>query len=247
MKVTGSFSVYLGLSFLEQYVKMKRILFFAFCILLAVVAGYYAKRRFYDPGQRLAAAAKQVAELSREDQVKEGDLIFQTSLSAQSMAIQLATHSEFSHCGIIQKKGDGLVVFEAVEPVKSTPLDKWIARGKNGHFVIKRLRNAGKVLTPQALQKMEQIEKTFTGRHYDKYFEWSDERIYCSELIWKVYKEALGIEVGKLEKLRDFDLTNEKVKAKMKERYGDKIPLEETVISPVSIYNSELLRTVGSN
>jgi uncharacterized protein YycO len=69
----------------------------------------------------------------------------------------------------------------------------------------------------------------------------------CSELIWKVYKEATGLEVGKLEKLKDFDLTSKQVKQKMKERYGDNIPLDETVITPVSIYNSELLIQVSSN
>jgi len=33
----------------------------------------------------------------------------------------------------------------------------------------------------------------------------------------------------------------------MKERYGDKIPLNENVISPVAIFDSELLKTVKSN
>jgi hypothetical protein len=32
----------------------------------------------------------------------------------------------------------------------------------------------------------------------------------------------------------------------MKERYGDKIPLEETVISPISIFNSKNLETVNT-
>jgi hypothetical protein len=33
----------------------------------------------------------------------------------------------------------------------------------------------------------------------------------------------------------------------MKERYGDKIPINEIVISPVAIFDSELLKTVKSN
>jgi hypothetical protein len=33
----------------------------------------------------------------------------------------------------------------------------------------------------------------------------------------------------------------------MKERYGDNIPSEEIVISPASIFDSELLMTVKSN
>jgi short subunit fatty acids transporter len=34
------------------------------------------------------------------------------------------------------------------------------------------------------------------------------------------------------------------VKAIMKKRYGNNVPLDETVISPVNIFNSELLKTI---
>ena len=119
--------------------------------------------------------------------------------------------------------------------------------GTNGKYVIKRLKNADKVLTPTTLTKMKQIGDQFNGKNYDLTFEWSDDKIYCSELIWKIYQRATGIEIGKLEKLSDFDLTNDAVKKKMKERYGDKIPTEEIVISPASIFDSELLTTVKSN
>jgi hypothetical protein len=177
--------------------------------------------------------------------IKDGDIIFQTSLSGQSKAIQLATHSKYSHCGIVYKKGNELFVFEAVEPVKLTPLSKWIARGEGGKFEIRRLKNREQILTPAVLEKMKQVENGFAGKHYDIYFDWSDDNIYCSELVWKVYKEATGLEIGQLEKLRDFDLSSEAVKQKMKERYGDHIPLDENVISPVSIYNSPLLKRVN--
>ncbi|SEV95602.1 Permuted papain-like amidase enzyme, YaeF/YiiX, C92 family [Chitinophaga sp. YR573] len=177
--------------------------------------------------------------------IKDGDIIFQTSLSGQSKAIQLATHSKYSHCGIVYKKGNELFVFEAVEPVKLTPLSKWIARGEGGKFEIRRLKNREQILTPAVLEKMKQVENRFAGKHYDIYFDWSDDNIYCSELVWKVYKEATGLEIGQLEKLRNFDLSSEAVKQKMKERYGDHIPLDENVISPVSIYNSELLKRVN--
>ena len=94
---------------------------------------------------------------------------------------------------------------------------------------------------------MKEIGNKFKGKNYDLTFEWSDDKIYCSELIWKIYKRATGFEVGKLEKLSDFDLTNAAVKAKMKERYGTKIPLNETVISPAAIFDSENLITVRVN
>ena len=61
-----------------------------------------------------------------------------------------------------------------------------------------------------------------------------------------MYKEATGLEIGKLEKLKDFDLTDKIVKSKITERYGNNIPMNEPVISPESMFNSELLNTVYS-
>jgi hypothetical protein len=224
----------------------KGIIIFGFLGLI-ILGGFYAKRKYYDPKHRLENAKKLVKEFVDSDELRDGDLIFQTSLSRQSKAIQLATKSIYSHCGLIYRNGNDFYVYEAVQPVKLTPLDKWIARGKDGKFVIKRLKNADKVLTPSTIEKMKKIGDQFKGKNYDLTFDWSDDKIYCSELIWKIYQRATGLEIGKLQKLKDFDLTDKAVQSKMKERYGDKIPLNETVISPVEMYDSELLLTVKSD
>ena len=227
--------------------KIKKTIFILGILVLTIFGGFYAQRKFYDRKHRLDNAKTEVKQLTDNDEIKNGDLIFQTSLSRQSKAIQLATKSKYSHCGLIYKEGNKFYVFEAVQPVKRTPLDKWIARGQDGKYVIKRLKNADQFLTPEALRKMKQVGNQFNGKNYDLTFEWSDDKMYCSELIWKIYQRATGIEIGKLEKLSDFDLTNEDVKQKVKERYGDKIPTNEIVISPAAIFDSELLITVKSN
>ena len=175
---------------------------------------------------------------------QNGDIIFQTSKSSQSKVIQLATNSKYSHMGIIYKNDGRYFVYEAIQPVKLTPLAEWIDRGENGHYVIKRLANADKVLTHSTLAKMEQLGAQFKGKPYDIYFEWTDDRIYCSELVWKIYKQSVGIEIGQLEQLSDFDLSTAIVKAKMKERYGDSIPMSEKVISPATMFNSDKLVTI---
>jgi len=178
------------------------------------------------------------------DNLKNGDIVFQTSLSSQSKAIQLATGSEHSHMGIIYIE-DGLpFVYEAIQPVQLTPFDKWIVRGQNKHYVVKRLKNSENVLTEDVLVNMKTIGNKFKNKNYDLYFEWSDDRIYCSELVWKIYFEATGISIGQLQELQDFDLSSPQVKQKLKERYGDKIPLHEKVISPASMFNSDVLMTV---
>jgi hypothetical protein len=179
--------------------------------------------------------------------VKEGDIIFQTSLSSQSQAIQLATRSKYSHVGIIFSEKGEYYVFEAVQPVKRTPLDQWIKRGKDGKYAIKRLKNADEILTSQTLAKMKAAGEAFTGKAYDLVFEWSDDKIYCSELVWKIYQRGAGIELGELQKLGSFDLSDQRVRAKLKERYGSNIPLNETVISPAAIFGSSLLEEVEIN
>ena len=176
--------------------------------------------------------------------IQNGDIIFQTSKSSQSKAIQLATNSKYSHMGIIYEIDGQLFVYEAVQPVKLTLLNEWIHRGENGHYVIKRLENSGEILTQKTLTKMKQVGEKFKGKNYDLYFEWSDDKIYCSELVWKTYKEGANIEIGKLEELSDFDLTNKVVQQKMKERYGDNIPMDEKVISPAEMFDSNKLITI---
>jgi uncharacterized protein YycO len=178
--------------------------------------------------------------------IQSGDIIFQTSGSGQSEAIQLATNSVYSHMGIIYENNGEYQVYEAVQPVKLTPLREWIKRGENGHYVIKRLKDAETILTPEVLKAMKKAGEPYMGKPYDLYFEWSDDKIYCSELVWKIYQQATGLEIGQLEQLSDFDLSSEVVKSLMKERYGNRIPLNEKVISPGAMFRSELLVTVSS-
>ncbi|MCO5945629.1 YiiX family permuted papain-like enzyme [Mucilaginibacter flavidus] len=226
---------------------MKKTLIAILLLLVIFSGGYFIRRHFWGLHNKLVNARKEVKQLELNSEIKDGDLIFQTSLSKQSLVIQLATKSQYSHCGLIFKRDSEYYVFEAVQPIKFTPLKNWIAKGKDGKFVIKRLKNANEVLTPDVAYKMWAIAEQFKGKNYDITFEWSDEKIYCSELIWKIYQRAAGIEIGKLQKLRDFNLTNPAVKKKMSERYGSKVPLDENVISPAAVFNSELLKTIKSN
>ena len=71
-------------------------------------------------------------------EVREGDVIFQTSQSQQSPLIQIATRSKISHCGIIVMKDGEPYVLETLKTLVITPLDKFIARGKGGRYWLKR-------------------------------------------------------------------------------------------------------------
>lgn len=180
-------------------------------------------------------------------EVHEGDIIFHQSRSAQSLAVQHATRSRYSHMGLVLARNGTLQVFEAGAKVQYVPLQHWIARGEGGHYVIKRLARADELLTPHVLVQMRQLAESMRGRRYDLAFEWNDQRLYCSELVWKLYERSLGLRLGELQRIRDFDLSSPVVKAKMRERYGQAIPLDETVVSPVAIFESPLLITVAEH
>jgi hypothetical protein len=81
---------------------------------LAIVGGLNAKRKFYDPQKRLENSKTIVKQPAEKDEIKNGDLIFQSSLSGQSQAIQLATNSKYSQCGIIYSDNVQFYVFEAI-------------------------------------------------------------------------------------------------------------------------------------
>lgn len=173
---------------------------------------------------------------------RDGDIIFQSSRSGQSLAVQLATASPYSHCGILFSENGEWFVWEAVQPVKKTPVKQFIARGDDAHYVVKRLRDAGEKLDPKVIAEMKEVAASYLGRDYDLTFEWSDDRIYCSEYVWKIYSRAAGAEVGELQRLSEFDLSHPEVAKVVKERYGSDIPWEETVVSPGAIFDcSELV------
>jgi hypothetical protein len=138
----------------------------------------------------------------------------------------------------------GEFVLEAVQPVKITPLEEWITHGKGHKYLVKRLKNAETILTEETLNKMKTYGKQFPGKEYDAYFEWTDNRIYCSELVWKIYKHGAQIELSKLKQLKDFNLTDERVQKILKERYGNDIPFDEKVVAPSDLVASDLLKTV---
>ncbi|EOQ97354.1 NlpC-P60 family hydrolase domain protein [Leptospira wolbachii serovar Codice str. CDC] len=94
---------------------------------------------------------------------------------------------------------------------------------------------------------MKTYGDSLLGKHYDLYFEWSEDRIYCTELIWKIYDKITGIKIGKLKTLKDFDTSSKQVQTLMKKRYGNEIPYSEPVISPVDMFNSDELITIIEN
>ena len=146
---------------------------------------------------------------------QDGDIVFHESTSRQSPIIKLAQHSKWTHCGIVFFLGDKAYVYEAVEPVKYTPLKDWINRGKDGVYCAKRLETP---LPTSAIKRMKAVGVKYKGKHYDVLFQWSDNKMYFSELIWKIYAQGAGIELCAPEQFSDFSISNPVVKKLITER-----------------------------
>jgi hypothetical protein len=172
--------------------------------------------------------------------LEDGDIIFHESTSRQSEMVRALTRSRWTHVGVVFVESGNVMVFEAVSPVRRTPLVDWIRRGKDGHYVVKRLRDSKSRLTPGVAAKMRALGKSWLGRPYDAKFRWDDEALYCSELVYKLFERGAGLELGTIERASDMNLDDERVKRALDKRFarGGFDPAEP-VVTPDSIFNDD--------
>ena len=176
---------------------------------------------------------------------RDGDLIFQRSTSQQSEMVGALTRSHWTHMGVVVMEPSGPLVFEAVSPVKRTPLHAFIARGKGGNYVVKRLRDSEARLTPEVVREMKTLGARWLGRPYDSKFRWDDETLYCSEIVHKLFARGARVELGRIERARDMNLEDPRVKQALGQRFkpGEFNP-DEPVVTPDSIFRDPQLVTV---
>ena len=167
--------------------------------------------------------------------VREGDVIFHTSQSSQSPLIQIGTRSHITHCGIVVIKDGKPFVLETLKTLVLTPLDKFIARGKDGKYWLKRSNREN--------IKIEYAH--YLGKPYDLAFSFDNDIYYCSELVYDIYKKQLGIELCKPKQVGDYlilgtDKLN-KIESTMQRRG---ITKEQYAVAPVDVFESEYLHSV---
>jgi hypothetical protein len=164
-------------------------------------------------------------------------LVFQRSGEPQAQAIQVATGSEFTHCGIVYVENGRPYVLEAVQPVSRTTLHAWQQRCLGNSFRVKRLQPGKNVDANALIRYFSSVE----GRNYDGRFAWDDAEIYCSELVWKAY-QACGIELCKPRPFSSYQLHHPTVQALIRERYTDwDFNPDMRAVSPQDLWESPLL------
>jgi len=176
-------------------------------------------------------------------QWQNGDIIFTKTSGRQAIAVLAATDSPWTHTAVIFIKDGRPMVLEAVQPVQIITLDSYLKRnGPESNHCFKRLIDSLS-MKKDSFEKATKWAKKHVGKSYDGRFQWSDNKLYCSELVWKVYAQCADIELCKVKIVKDYNLDHTKVKQMVKERFGlvSGLNLNEKIVAPSDIFDSELL------
>ena len=196
-----------------------------------------------------ALFSAQAAPARAAEDLREGDIIFIHSVSAQAPAIEEATSSDWTHVGVVILEKKSWYVAEAARTVTLTPLPDFIARSRGGEYEVKRLKAWAAAPEKKALARLKKWLTGEQGKKYDIYFEWSDEALYCSEYVWKAYNYALRGRplLAPPQKFSEMKLGGPRAQELFTKRYaaaGKKLAPEEPIVTPVALYNSPLLQPV---
>lgn len=170
-----------------------------------------------------------------------GDVVFQSLPHSKLVdAIEGVTNSSYSHCGIVDYRGGRWVVLEAYRKVEINSLASFLLRGRNRGFCVYRLKpeyaNAAKAMVTAA--------EKYVGRPYDIRYQMDDEKIYCSELVTKAYKDVTGQQLGK--SVRFGDMAWQPWQETIEYFEGGPVPLDRLMVTPASLAAAPELIKVAS-
>ena len=146
--------------------------------------------------------------------LKDGDLVFQTTVTPQSGAIIAATSSLYTHVGMITIENGRTLVIEAADVVGKRELNSWLDSGLLNRVAVYR----DPELTQQQAQRVIAAAEKLLGRPYDIFFSFNNEEMYCSEVPYLAFQEA-GVPLGQVQKLSELNVDNSQVKELIRQRW----------------------------
>ena len=205
--------------------------------------GNYVSEKMIDvlDGTRTSATASDSLDYFDTEHLQKGDIIMHTSTSSQSKWIKMLTSSPYTHTGIVNVENGSYSVIEASTQVKEIELATWIEKGVNRRFAVFRVDTAeGEDIIEEALRHL--------GKRYDSQFEPSDDKLYCSEFIYKVFEMAAHETLGVWEPIDRIlqPIKSPELQDIVGQRFGDETPTH-LVITPKSIADADATKLVFSN
>lgn len=150
----------------------------------------------------LILKAPRLSDEELENLLQEGDLVFQATMSSQAGPIAKATHSPITHVGLVFQKEGEFMVLEAVQPVREISFREFRAKGTRQAVCVRR---------PPAgfdMKKVLEEGRRFLGGKYDLLFDWSDQKMYCSELTYKAFERGSDLKIGNMQKVKELDFSS---------------------------------------
>jgi hypothetical protein len=177
--------------------------------------------------------------------VFEGDIILENCNIPSAVLAGELMGGKYNHAGIIfQRQKDGLLcVLDVTDTVRITPLTEYVDRARDGQVCVLRLKDANKTLNEDKIKALKAAGKAYKGVAADPVLNWDDSHLYSSELVWKVYNNAMTLTLCPTHKVADFKISDAKQKEVEKAHGGEVSPKDEAV-SPDDIYHSQKLEII---
>ena len=154
---------------------------------------------------------------------REGDIVFR---SGKNYPVMYISGSTITHCGIIVNTPSGLRVLEADGKVKIHTIEEFF--GKN-------IEKAER-FTKRVTNKRVRIDYSrYLGKKYDNQFSLNNNAYYCSELVYVIYRDQLGMELCTPRPLRRYHVFG--LKWLLNKRGID---VNELVVTPADLYKDYL-------
>lgn len=180
----------------------------------------------------------------RDHLLRDGDVIFSSIPNPLYQRIADATGSTASHVGILFRREDGSwwVAESKVPCVRYSTLDNFIGRSISEWHVVRRLHQP---LTPvQAAALRQECDKRM-GLLYHTGFRYESKRMFCSKFVHEVFRDALGVEVGRVETFGELLQRHPATSLRFwKIWFFGRIPWNRLTVTPASQLESSALTTV---
>jgi uncharacterized protein YycO len=177
--------------------------------------------------------------------LKEGDIVLQKIpcgglCDAIIETTPCAPGRMFNHCGIVHYENNQPYVIEAIgKVVQQSPLPDFLKRDSSSILYVARMKPKYASYIETAVKKAI----VYVGTPYDDAFLPGDDALYCSELIWKVFKKNDSPNLFDMQPMT-FKSKSGKTFPAWQAYYKDlKMPIPEGKpgINPCAIANSEVI------
>lgn len=181
-------------------------------------------------------------------ELKVGDVLLQPLSCWSCSLIEAQEKSIYSHMGVVIENDPEVLVAEALGEVRVVSLKEFQSKTEKGEFLsVRRLRRSDAVffLQERKAEFLDHFREYFWGLKYDHDFLWNNvdenglEKMYCSEMVSKLFLGFLKIEIPL--KTMKFDVNREEWI-----KYFKSLPPDgKRGNSPATFEHSELFFEVG--